>query len=406
MLEHVVWSLDERGFLDAQPSEIASRLRVAVGSVLRVIELVQRNGPPGVAARDLTECLLLQLDRIDGDEEIVALARLIVEHHLTELASSRFGAIAEAEGTTARDVAAAAELIRARLRPYASLDEPGSAHDPPAFPDVIVRETEAGFAVDLVEQRRMNVVVAPSYSEVDASALDKAARARIESQLSSARSFELRLHRRWQTMRLIAEETVARQSDFVLHGPSRLKPLTRADIAATVGVHESTVSRAIAGRYVLLAVTSRRAVLTLLRGGASPVRRARTARRRRADAALRRRPCRRARTARVRGRTTDGREVPRPARHPSAHAPLTRSALRADRRKTKRRSRRTRSRRVRRLARRMQQERSKPNPQEETMHDIDRTHSEFEGGYELEYEQGHDHEQEQFLGGLQGSLRR
>ena len=154
---------------------------------------------------------------------------------------------------------AAAELIRARLRPYASLDEPSSANDqPPPLPDVIVRETEAGFAVDLVEQRRMNVVVAPAYSEVDGSALDEAARARIESQLSSARSFQLRLHRRWQTMRLIAGETVVRQREFVLHGPSRLKPLTRGEIAAAVGVHESTVSRAIAGRYVLL--PSRRVV--------------------------------------------------------------------------------------------------------------------------------------------------
>jgi RNA polymerase sigma-54 factor len=259
VLAHVVWSLDDRGLLDAEPREIAARLCADEESVQHVVELVRRNGPPGVAGRDLAECLSLQLDRLGDDRETVELARAIVERHLPELASARFSAIAQAEGVTAKAVAAAAQLIRTRLRPYASLDRPDHADDtPPALPDVIVRRAEAGLVVDLVEQRRLNVVVAPAYADADASMLDEAARTQVESQLAAARSFQLRLRRRWQTMRLIAEETVARQYDFVLHGPSRLKPLTRADVAAAVGVHESTVSRATAGRYVLL--PSRRVV--------------------------------------------------------------------------------------------------------------------------------------------------
>jgi RNA polymerase sigma-54 factor len=254
VLEHVVWSLDERGFLDAEPREIAARLRVDIGAVLGVVELVRQNGPPGVAARSLSECLLLQLDRIDGgDEGTIALARAIAERHLDDLAASRFRAIAQAEGTTAKNVVAAAELIRTRLRPYASLDEPEHAGDPPpALPDIVVRETEDRLAVELIEERRLGLTVSPAYAAVDASALDTSVRTQVESQVAAAQSFELRLRRRWQTMRLIAEETIARQRDYVLHGPSRLKPLTRGEIAAAIGVHESTVSRAVAGRYVLL----------------------------------------------------------------------------------------------------------------------------------------------------------
>jgi RNA polymerase sigma-54 factor len=250
VLEHVVWSLDDHGLLDAEPAEIARRLRVGRGTVERVLALVQRHGPPGVAARDLQECLLLQLDRLGVDDR---LARTIVEDHLPELAAGKLRAIADACGATTVEVAAAAELIQTRLRPYATLDPPEHAHAvPPALPDVIVREGVDGLTVDLLEQRRLSVVVAPSYADADASTLDADTRRRLESQLAAAQSFEQRLRQRWRTMRLIAEATVARQREFVLHGPRHLRPLTRAEIADVVGVHESTVSRAIAGRHVLL----------------------------------------------------------------------------------------------------------------------------------------------------------
>ena len=253
VLAHIVWSLDEHGFLDAEPAELAARLHVRTDVVLRVLALVRRHGPPGVAARDVRECLLLQLDRLDLDTELVARARAIVDRQLGDLAAGRMRAIAEALDTTTGDAAAAAVLIRTRLRPYAGLEQPEHAQEtPPALPDVIVRETEDGFAIELVEQRRLHVVVAPSYADVDASMLDDGTRHRVEQQVVAAQSFVLRLRRRWRTMRLIAEETVSRQRDFVLHGPRHLRPLTRAEIAGAIGVHESTVSRAIAERYVLL----------------------------------------------------------------------------------------------------------------------------------------------------------
>ena len=253
VLEHLIGSLDERGFVDARPDEIAARLEVSGAQVDRVLAFLRRHGPPGIAATGLRECLLLQLDELDGDPG-AALARAVVADHLEQLASGSWNRIADALGITRGEVAATAEYIRARLRPSASFDVSERAPlAPPALPDVIVVECDDGsFAIELVEPRRMSVVVAPAFANADVRLLDADTRAHVEERLAQARTFLHRLDRRWQTMRAVAEQVVERQRAFVLSGPRFIAPLTRAEIAAEIGVHESTVSRATSGRYVLL----------------------------------------------------------------------------------------------------------------------------------------------------------
>jgi RNA polymerase sigma-54 factor len=253
VLEHIIGSLDERGYLDASQDQIAARLEVSRAQVDRVVALVRRNGPPGIAAVDLRECLLLQLASLDEDDD-VALAREIVSNHLERLASGRWDSVAAALGVSWTAVASAAELVRMRVRPFVALDPPDAVPAPPALPDVIVREcAETGaLLVELVEPRRIRVTVAQSYATVTVSRLDGEERARVEEQLAHARAFLHRLDRRWQTMRAVAEVVVERQRAFVLRGPRFIEPLTRATIAAELGVHESTVSRATNGRFVLL----------------------------------------------------------------------------------------------------------------------------------------------------------
>jgi RNA polymerase sigma-54 factor len=246
ILEHVLGSLDERGFLDAPPDEIALRLAVPCARVERVISLLRQCGPPGVAAADLRECLLLQLDALDCEPQSTH-ARLIVEHHLGDLAARRWHAIA----LTRSEVAAAVEFIRLRLRPSAPLNE-RTPVAPPALPDVIVSESGGRLVIELVEPRRFRVGVASSYTDVDPQRLDMNARTLVEEQVAQARVFLHRLDRRWQTMRRVAELVIERQRAFVMAGPLHVVPLTRAEIAAELGVHESTVSRATHGRYVLL----------------------------------------------------------------------------------------------------------------------------------------------------------
>ncbi|HEX6699301.1 MAG TPA: hypothetical protein VF101_01070 [Gaiellaceae bacterium] len=252
ILEYLVGCLDERGFLDATPEEVAVRLDCGRAEVDAVLEVLRREGPPGVAASGLRDSLLLQLERLP-DDDLVALARAIVADHLEELAAGRLRAIAAALGVEHDEVAAAADLIRTRLRPSAMPDPPNAAS--PALPDVIVRRADDAvprFVIELVEPRRLRLSVSPEYAHLDAHALDADTRAAVDWQLASARAFLHRLDRRWKTMRAIAEVVVERQHEFLLRGPRFAAPLTRADVAAEVGVHESTVSRATAGRYVLL----------------------------------------------------------------------------------------------------------------------------------------------------------
>ena len=257
VLSYVLGSLDDRGFIDMTVEQMAARLGVSPARVRAVLDLLRCHGPAGVGAADLRECLLLQLGRLEERGTGSPLARLIVEEHLERLATGRLGAIAAMLGASRAEVAGAAEFIRARLRPYASLEEPrlrGGA--PPAIPDVVIRErldVPGEFSVEILERRRVTVVVAVSFAEAAcASELAPAERERVDAQIVRARAFLDRLERRWETMRAVAEFVVARQREYLVHGPRHMKRLTRAQVAAGLGFHESTVSRATNGRYVVL----------------------------------------------------------------------------------------------------------------------------------------------------------
>jgi RNA polymerase sigma-54 factor len=155
------------------------------------------------------------------------------------------------------EVLAATDFIRTRLRPDAPVDVPLRVEDAavPAVPDVIVREAagQAGtFSVEIVERRRVSLGLGPDYRPDRVTLLRDAERQWVELYARRAEGFIGRLERRWETMRAVAEAVVARQRNYLLHGPLQIKPLTRAEVAAEIGMHESTVSRAVRGRHVLL----------------------------------------------------------------------------------------------------------------------------------------------------------
>jgi RNA polymerase sigma-54 factor len=259
--EYLLGSLDEHGFIDQELGELANALCVAPERVRRVLRAIQRVGPPGVGARDVAECLLLQVDAgaVSGPER--ELVREIVAGRLDDLAHGRYGAIARALHVDRAAVTAARDVIRARLRPYPTLraqDVAGTA-PPLAPPEILVREDAGGaLAVELLEQRRLALAISPSYESLDRGALSPRERAEADAQIARGRSFLSGLERRWSTVRAVAEHVVERQHGFVVHGPRALRALTRAEVAEALGFHESTVSRAVAGRHAML--PSRRVV--------------------------------------------------------------------------------------------------------------------------------------------------
>jgi RNA polymerase sigma-54 factor len=261
IMEYLVASLDGHGRLDAGPAEVGVALGVEPSRVVRVLGVLRAAGPPGVAARDLRECLLLQLDRLEGPAGGRMLVREIAERHLAALGAGRYRAIARAMGCDEADVVAAHDFIRRNLRPYPLADPTPLDHraarrsTPCVRPDVLILarpDAADEFEVVLLEPSRLALTISPTYRALAIDAPDGTVKRHAQLHLGRARQFLSRLEQRWRTMQAVAEHVAARQRQFLRDGPAALEPLTRAEVAAALELHESTVCRAVADRYAQL----------------------------------------------------------------------------------------------------------------------------------------------------------
>jgi RNA polymerase sigma-54 factor len=264
--DYLLGSLDDRGFLASPPDEIARELGVSEERVAKVLRTLQRLGPPGIGAQDHQECLLLQLDYLKQETgEEPPHVREILRDHFTELGEHKFSQIARKLGISAEDVDAARDFIRTHLTPYPVVDlENGAASwGSPSkaqyvSPDVIIKEVEGQLEVEVVESRRFFMRLNPLYSQMAGELRTKGAgiseedRKHIQQYVSRAKLFMYNVNQRRETMGKIARTLVEHQEDFLRQGVRHLKPLTRAHVAEATGLHESTVSRATAGKFVML----------------------------------------------------------------------------------------------------------------------------------------------------------
>lgn len=249
---YLLGSLDSRGFLDTTAQAAAVALTVEPRRVEHVLRLIQETAPAGVAARDLRECLLLQLGRIPDRGQVAELARRAVADHLDLLGTGPDRELARALGADLAEVTAIREFIRTQLHPRPGLSLASAPVAPPLVPDIAVREAQDGLIVDLIERDRFMLTISPAYEQAMTARVSPGEREAIRRLVLSAREFIDRLEQRWRTVGRVAEVAVARQREFVRHGASHRAPLTRAQVADALGIHESTVSRAVAGRSVLL----------------------------------------------------------------------------------------------------------------------------------------------------------
>jgi len=273
LAELVVGSLDARGFLGKTPAELARRARVAPDRIDRIVAALREVGHPGIAASDLRESLILQLESLTGPgpgepgqdagtgrrEATVQLARRIVAGHLAALAQGRFSAIAQDLGVAADDVREARAFIQRELTPSPAervcTERWSRPRRIPALPDLVIVE-RAGqpghYAVDLAEAIRCAVRVDPAWRLAADAAMAGGDGSPVPALVRRADAFLARLERRWNTLRRIGTCLVERQRDFIQHGPASMTALTRADIARALCLSESTVSRAVAGKFALL----------------------------------------------------------------------------------------------------------------------------------------------------------
>jgi RNA polymerase sigma-54 factor len=244
----IVGNLNEAGLLDVTIPELAGMTNVWPEQVERVLREVQSLDPVGVAARDLRECLLIQLERMGKRESLEA---RIVNGHLDELLKRRFPEIARRLGVSVQDVQAAADFI-STLEPRPARQF-SSAIEQVIQPDVVVEsDGEGGFLVALNNEHIPMLRISNYYKDLLSEPASRGqVRDYIREKIKGGRFFIKCIQQRQQTILNIAREIIRRQEDFLREGPSGLKPMTMNQVAQAVGVHETTVSRATHGKYML-----------------------------------------------------------------------------------------------------------------------------------------------------------
>jgi RNA polymerase sigma-54 factor len=241
----IIYNLNEDGYLETPLEELAEQLETSVESVEAVLKRVQRFDPPGVAARDLRECLLTQLQNLGMEESLSA---RIVSHHLDLLEKHRYGEIAKAMGVGLDMVAEAARSI-ASLEPKPGRDY-GGAEPTYIVPDVYIQKVGNDFVVTLNEAAVPRLRLANYYQRVlNDSAVEPDTKEYLQERLRSARWLVKSIYQRLQTIFKVANSIVKFQRPFFEHGISHLRPLVLKDVAEDIGMHESTISRATANKY-------------------------------------------------------------------------------------------------------------------------------------------------------------
>ena len=248
ILEH----LDEDGYLRETLEELAARAngRVALADLKSALPLVQRLEPIGVGARDLKECLLIQLAVQAAAGQDVALQCELVRSFTRDILANRLPLIARKTDHTLEQIKAAIEcLSHLNPRPGSLISERGA---PAIMPDLIVELDEAGApVVRMSYESTPPLHINRAYRRMARRReVDKGAREFLQSNIRAAEWLIGAIQQRRQTMLRVAQEVFAAQKEFFSRGQAGLHPLPMASVADKVGVHVATVSRAVAGKYV------------------------------------------------------------------------------------------------------------------------------------------------------------
>ena len=241
----IIYNLSDDGYLETPIEELAAQLEIDPAQVEKMLKRVQRFDPPGVAARDLRECLLAQLNNLGMEE---SLAARIVNSHLDLLEKHRYAEIAKTLGVTIEMVGESAKAI-SLLEPKPGRDYGGPE---PAYivPDIHIQKIGNEFAVTLNESAVPRLRLANYYQRVmNDGEVARETKEYLQERLRSARWLVKSIFQRQQTILKVANSIVKFQRPFFEHGVGSLKPLVLKDVADDIGMHESTISRATANKY-------------------------------------------------------------------------------------------------------------------------------------------------------------
>jgi RNA polymerase sigma-54 factor len=245
LVESIIGNLDENGYLTASVEELVQSGQYSQDDLEDALAVVQDFDPIGVGARDLRECLLLQLKAFDPQN---TLAQQIVSEHLKQVQANQLKEVARALNRPIEVVKRALDVIK-KLDPRPGLrynkTEPRLVE-----PDVYFRKVDGLWQVFLNEDDMPQLRLSPTYRRLLArDAADRDVRNYVKERFTAAIQLLKNIEQRKHTILRVCQSIIARQGEFLDHGPDALKPMMIKEVAEEVGVHPSTVSRAVASKY-------------------------------------------------------------------------------------------------------------------------------------------------------------
>jgi RNA polymerase sigma-54 factor len=244
--EEIVGNIDEDGYLTCSVEEIASTIDVTVPHVERVLRRIQRFDPTGVGARDLRECLLLQIEDALGRD---SLAHRLVDEHFEELSTHKYHEIARALGITPQEAQEAADEVAGfDPKPGRKYAETESDY---VTPDIIVEEIDGEYVISLNDGDLPRLRISRTYQQLAQNGEFKGkAKEFAQAKLNGANWIIQAIEQRRQTMLKTMHVILDRQREFFEKGIHFLRPLTLKEVADEIGMHESTVSRVTNEKFV------------------------------------------------------------------------------------------------------------------------------------------------------------
>jgi RNA polymerase sigma-54 factor len=241
----IIYNLNDDGYLETPLAELAAQLEASEPEVERVLKRVQQLDPPGAIARNLRECLLLQLKNLGMEE---SLAARVASNHLDLLEKHRYNEIAKLLGVSVEAVNQAQKII-SLLEPKPGRDY-GGEEPTYVIPDVFIVKMGNDYVVTLNQSAVPRLRLAGYYQRVMNDGQTGAeTKEYLQERLRSAKWLVKSIYQRQQTIYKVANSIIKFQRGFFDHGIGSLRPLVLKDVAEDIGMHESTISRATANKY-------------------------------------------------------------------------------------------------------------------------------------------------------------
>ena len=245
--KYLIECLEESGYLKMDMDELAKGIGLSKEELEREIRFMQTLEPCGVFARDLKECLLLQ---VEGEERMQRQARLLIEKYLDEIAQNKIPQISKQTGLTTAEITKTIQYIKEELEPVPGRGYGCANRNEYIYPDITVKEDEKGYRIILNKEKvhtlELNREYLPMLGQVHSSEENKYLKEQYQKAIILLRN----IGKREETLAAVAEAIVDWQREFFEKGKASLKPMNLLDIAQELDVHESTVSRAVRDKYL------------------------------------------------------------------------------------------------------------------------------------------------------------